>query len=60
MEKKVLKNYNDKWRNFIKNSLKNIDYLSFKMPDSIVTEISYCFEMITLKEGEYLFRKGET
>lgn len=58
MEKRIRKIYTDKWKNFIKRSIKNIDYCSYGMPDHIIDDISYLFEPMSINEGEYLFRKG--
>lgn len=60
MERRIRKNYNDKWRKFVKRSIKNIDYLSYKMPDQIIDDISYMFEMTSISQGAYLFKKGNT
>jgi len=58
MEKRIRRNYNDKWKKFIKRSIKNIDYLSYNMPDDIIDDISYYFELVSISQGEYLFKKG--
>lgn len=51
--------YQDKWKRFIKRCIRNIDYLSYGIPDKIVEEMTYLFELTSLKEGNYLFRAGE-
>jgi CRP-like cAMP-binding protein len=58
MEKRIRKHYDDKMKKFTKRSIKNIDYLSYGMPDHIIDDISYLFEPISVNEGEYLFKKG--
>lgn len=58
MEKRVRKLYNDKWKRFLKRSLKNIDYLSEGISDQIIDEISYMFEIIGVEKGTFLFKKG--
>ena len=60
MERHIRKNYRDKWRKFVKRSVKNIDYLSYNMPDLIINDISYLFEITSISEGSYLFKKGTT
>lgn len=60
MERRIRKHYNDNWKKFIKRSIKNIDYLSYGMPDHIIDDISYLFDMESINKGAYLFRKGTT
>ena len=50
--------YRDKWKTFIKRSLRNIDYLSEGIPDVIIEEISYMLEPITVNTGSYIFKRG--
>mmetsp|Transcript_29306 Transcript_29306/g.28919 ORF Transcript_29306/g.28919 Transcript_29306/m.28919 type:complete len:230 (+) Transcript_29306:218-907(+) len=52
--------YQDKWKKFIKRCIRNIDYLSYGISDRIVEEMTYLFELTSLKEGNYLFRVGES
>lgn len=58
MVEHIRHNYNDKWKKFIKRCIRNIDYLSYKISDKIIEEITYMFELISLEEGNYLFRAG--
>lgn len=60
MEKSITKQYNDKWRKFVKRSIKNIDFLSYHLSDHIIDDISYLFEITSLSQGEYLYKKGTT
>ena len=60
MEKKIHKSYHDKWRKFIRQTIKNIDYFSKEIPDKIISEVSYLFELVTIEQDDYLFRKGNT
>ena len=59
MEKRIKNHYQDRWRKFVKRSLRNIDYLSHGVSDEIVEEISYKMEMISLHVDEYLFQSGK-
>ena len=58
MEKHMRIDYRDKWKTFIKRSLRNIDYLSEGIPDVIIDEISYMLEPITVNTGSYIFKRG--
>ena len=58
MEKRIRNKYNDKWKKFIKRSIKNIDYLSYNIHNDIIDDISYCFELISISQGEYLFKNA--
>ena len=58
MEKHMRIDYRDKWKTFIKRSLRNIDYLSEGIPDVIIEEISYMLEPITVNTGSYIFKRG--
>ena len=60
MEKKIHKSYHDKWRKFIRQTIKNIDYFSKEIPDKVISEVSYLFELVTIEQDDYLFRKGNT
>lgn len=60
MEVKIRKNYNDKWKKFVKKVIKNIDYLSYDMPDIIIDDIFYQFETVLVPHSSYLFKKGTT
>lgn len=60
MEVRISKNYQDKWRKFIKRSLRNVEFLAQSMPDEIVEEISYKLEIKSIAKGDYLFKVGET
>ena len=50
--------HQDKWKKFIKRCIRNIDYLSYGISDKIVEEITYLFELTSLKAEDYLFRAG--
>ena len=56
MERRVRKVYNDKYKKFIKRSIKNIDYLSHGISDKIIDEISYMFELVGVDKNNYLFK----
>ena len=60
MEKKIHKSYHDKWRKFIRKIIKNIDYFNEDIPDKIINETTYLFELITIEEDDYLFKKGNS
>lgn len=59
MENRIKQHYQDRWRKFVKRSLKNIDYLSTGVSDDAVEEISYKMEMISLHIHETLFKSGK-
>lgn len=59
MEKRIKKNYQDRWRKFVKRALLNIDYLCTGVSEDIVEEISYKTELINLHQDEYLFESGK-
>ena len=50
--------YQDRWKRFIKRWIRNIDYLSFGISDKIIEEMSYMFDLVSIKEDNYLFRAG--
>ncbi|CAI2366862.1 unnamed protein product [Moneuplotes crassus] len=58
MEKRIKENYQDRWRKFVKMSLRNIDFLSNGVSDEVIEEISYKMEMISLHANEHLFHSG--
>ena len=58
MEKRMKIMYQDRWRRFIKRSLRNIDYLCTGVPDSVVDEISYKMEIIEIQKDDRLFESG--
>lgn len=58
MNKHISNEYNDKWKNFIKHSLRNIDYLVSSFSDQIIDDIMYKLEPITINQGSYVFKRG--
>lgn len=58
MENRMRDSYNDKWKKFIKRCLRNIDYLSYGIPDRLIEEMSYMFELRSYKKDDYVFRAG--
>lgn len=59
MEKRMRNNYNDRWKKFVKKSLRMVDYFSFGVSDQIIEEMIYSLESVNIKEGDYLFRAGD-
>jgi CRP-like cAMP-binding protein len=60
MINRIRKHYNDSWKVFIKLIMANIDYLGSDVPNSVIDDIFYKLEFITISEGTFLFRKGNT
>ena len=59
MEKHMGLNYRDKWKKFMKKSLRNIDYLNYEtINDKIIEDITYTLELIDVKQGDHLFKAG--
>ena len=58
MEKRIKTHYQDRWRKFVKRSLKNVDYLYSGVSDDVVEELSYKMEIISLHLDDYLFTSG--
>ena len=58
MEDRMREVYQDKWKRFIKRCVRNIDYLSYGLSDKIIEEIVYMFDIVFIKEDNYLFRAG--
>lgn len=59
MNKHIYKEYKDKWKRFVKKTLFNIDFLSQKVDDEIIEEISYKLEPVNLNAQTYLFQTGK-
>ena len=59
MEDRIYQTYNDRWKKFKKRCIRNIDYLSYGISDKIIEEITYMFELVSIKQGDYLFKAGE-
>lgn len=55
----IYSTYKDKLKKFVKKSLLNIDYLSSKISDEIIEEISYKLETVNLNADTYLFQSGK-
>ncbi|CAI2367564.1 unnamed protein product [Moneuplotes crassus] len=58
MERKMIDEYTDPWKKFVKKVLRNIDYLSYCVSDETIEEIVYLCEPITVSENTQLFRAG--
>ncbi|CAI2370632.1 unnamed protein product [Moneuplotes crassus] len=58
MESKMIDEYNDPWKKFVKKVLRNIDYLSYCVSDETIEEIVYFCEPITISENTQLFKAG--
>ena len=57
MERYIRHNYNDRWKKFMKRSLRNIDYFTYGLTeDKVIEEITYLLEMIDIKHEDYLFK----
>jgi CRP-like cAMP-binding protein len=55
----IYSKYKDKRKKFVKKALLNIDYLSSKISDEIIEEISYKLETVNLNANTYLFQNGK-
>ena len=60
MEKYISDKYQDRWRKFIKRTLRNVEYLNANVTEEIIEEISYKLEIRNLTKGDYLFKVGDT
>lgn len=58
MENRIKMNYQDKWRQFLKKALRQIEFLNKTVTEDAVEEISYQVEYIHLSKDEYLFKSG--
>lgn len=58
MEQHIQTKYNDKWRRFMHRSLRNIDYLQDGIPNKVIDEIIYKFEVVSINKDDYLFQAG--
>ena len=59
MERHCDRNYNDKWKKFMRKILRNIDYLSYNISENVIDELIYMWELIIIKEETYLFKSGK-
>jgi hypothetical protein len=59
MDKHIHSKYKDKWKKFLKRTLKNIDFLSYGVSESVIEEISYNLEMININAGVTLLESGK-
>lgn len=53
-----LKQYQDRWKKFIKRTLKLISFLSHEIPDAILEDLIYELETERVETGTYIFKKG--
>jgi hypothetical protein len=58
MEKRISEEYQDKWRSFIKRSLRNVEFLDKTIPEEVIQELSYRLELKTISKDDYLFKTG--
>ena len=59
MEHRIYHSYNDKWKKFKKRCIRNIDYMSYGISDRIIEEITYMFDLVSIKQGDFLFKAGQ-
>lgn len=57
MEVRMRKHYQDKWKTFVKRTLRSIDYFS-NVPDYMLEELIYTSELIDINQGSYIFKRG--
>ncbi|CAI2372633.1 unnamed protein product [Moneuplotes crassus] len=50
--------YNDKWKKFMKRSLRNIDYLNMSISDEIVEELAYKLDKTAATQSSVIFKAG--
>jgi len=55
----MMSSYHDKWKKFQKRAIRNIDYLnSTKITDSVIEEIIYKLDPVTISKGSDVFKAG--
>jgi CRP-like cAMP-binding protein len=59
IEDRIRNVYDDRWKKFMKRSLKNIDYFSLGIGDKLIEEMTYVMDTININEGEYVFKAGQ-
>ncbi|CAI2372437.1 unnamed protein product [Moneuplotes crassus] len=60
MEKKIHKNYQDKWKKFMITALRNIVFLeNSTIPDEVIEEITYKVKTVTFTAGASIFKQNE-
>lgn len=59
MESVFHEKYNDKWKRFLINALKNIDFLAENVSETVLSEITYSITLQSFQEGAYLFKQGK-
>ena len=50
--------YQDKWKKFLKKTLKNISFLSHDISDVILEDLIYELDTERVETGQYIFKKG--
>ncbi|CAI2361263.1 unnamed protein product [Moneuplotes crassus] len=58
MEKKIHEKYQDRWRKFVKRSLRNVEFLEQKVPEDLIEELSYKMQFKNISKTDYLFKSG--
>lgn len=58
MEKDIRGKYKDRWKRFLKRTLKSIDFLSYGVSEEIIEEIIYMLEIVNINKGATLFDSG--
>lgn len=58
MEQRISKNYQDRWRKFVKRSLRNVEFLDKSVSEEIIEEISYKLKLKNASKGDYIFKSG--
>lgn len=58
MSKCMQKQYQDKWKKFIKRFLRNLDYFA-NVSDKLIDELVYNFEVFSLNKGSFLYQSSE-
>ncbi|CAI2372401.1 unnamed protein product [Moneuplotes crassus] len=60
MEKKIHKNYQDKWKKFMITALRNIEFLeTSNISDETIEEITYKVNTVSYSAGSYLFKQNQ-
>lgn len=59
LERVMVTNYTDHWHTFIRQALRNIDYLSHNVSDHIIDEIEYQTDLINLPAGTEFIQSGK-
>ncbi|CAI2362152.1 unnamed protein product [Moneuplotes crassus] len=58
MERKIHEKYQDKWRKFVKRSLRNVEFLDKSVPEDLIEELSFKMQFKNASRDDYIFKSG--